>query len=69
MYKNRNADIVDSVIAHSIGFVSTDIFHPVTKKLLSTIYIDDKPRLVTLDDEFEKIMANVRKILIPILFQ
>jgi cephalosporin-C deacetylase-like acetyl esterase len=61
VYKNRNADIVDSVIAHSIGFVSTDIFHPVTKKLLSTIYIDDKPRLVTLDDEFEKIMANVRE--------
>lgn len=61
VYKNRNADVVDTVIAESIGIVTADIIHPVTKKLLSTIYIDDKPRLVTLDDEFERIMAKVRE--------
>ena len=61
VYRNKNADIVDSVIANSIGFVTTDIFHPETKKLLSTIYIDDKPRLVSLDEDFEKVMNNVRE--------
>lgn len=59
VWKNKDADIVDSVIAKNIGFTVTDLFHPETGKLLSTVFINDKPRLICIDDTFKSIMTNV----------
>lgn len=61
VWKNKEADIVDSIIAKSIGFSVTDLFHPETGKLLSTIYINDKPRLICLDDTLKTIMEAVNE--------
>ncbi len=59
VYRNKYADVADSVLSQSLGIPVVDLVNPESGELLSTIYVNDKAHLVCINEQFGKIMKQV----------
>lgn len=61
VYGNDRADVATDLVSLLAGLPTFGLKHPTTGELLTAIYVDDKMRLVCLEDDIAAIMDHVEE--------